>query len=53
MWQESPKLPTGYLAMFWLVLGRNRRFQKLMTAELRSRKLGPFAPPEHREPFDA
>jgi hypothetical protein len=30
--------------MFPLVLGRNRRFQRLMTEELRRRKLGPFAP---------
>jgi hypothetical protein len=29
--------------MFPLVLGRNRRYQALMTAELRRRKLGPFA----------
>jgi len=43
VWEESPKLPGGYLAMFPLVLGRNRRFQALMTAELRKKKLGPFA----------
>jgi alkane 1-monooxygenase len=49
VWEESPKLPTGYLAMFVLVLARNGHFQKLMTAELRHRKLGPFAPVEHRE----
>lgn len=42
-WDESPKLPTGYLAMFPLVLGRNRRFQRIMTAELERRGLGPFA----------
>lgn len=45
VWQQSPKLPTGYLAMFPLVLARNARFQKLMTAELERRKLGPFAEP--------
>jgi alkane 1-monooxygenase len=44
---SSPKLPTGYVAMMFLVLGRNRRFQELMTAELQRRKLGPFAPAEH------
>jgi alkane 1-monooxygenase len=49
VWEDSPKLPSGYLAMFDLVLLRNRRFQKLMTAELRRRKLGPFAPAEHDE----
>jgi hypothetical protein len=32
--------------MFPLVLARNRRFQKLMTEELRKKKLGPFATPE-------
>lgn len=43
VWDESPKLPTGYLAMFPLVLSRNRRYQRLVTAELKRRKLGPFA----------
>jgi alkane 1-monooxygenase len=46
VWEHSPVLPRGYLAMFPLVLARNRRFQELMTAELRSKKLGPFALPE-------
>jgi alkane 1-monooxygenase len=45
VWEESPKLPGGYLAMFPLVLGRNERFQRLMTEELQRRKLGPFAEP--------
>ena len=44
VWEESPKLPGGYLAMFPLVLARNKLFQKLMTEELERRKLGPFAP---------
>jgi alkane 1-monooxygenase len=43
VWEESPKLPHGYLGMFPLVLGSNRRYQALMTAELRRKKLGPFA----------
>jgi alkane 1-monooxygenase len=43
MWEESPKLPAGYLAMFPLALARNKRFQRLMTEELRRRNLGPFA----------
>ena len=43
VWEESPKLPAGYLAMFPLVLSRNKRYQRLVTAELRRRKLGPFA----------
>ena len=43
VWEESPKLPGGYLAMFPLVLARNTRFQELMIAELRRKRLGPFA----------
>lgn len=42
VWEQSPKLPAGYLAMFPLVLMRNQRFQTLMTSELRARGLGPF-----------
>lgn len=43
VWEQSPKLPSGYLGMFPLVLFRNREFQALMTRELRARSLGPFA----------
>lgn len=43
VWSQSPKLPRGYLAMFPLVLMQNKRYQRLMTAELERRKLGPFA----------
>ncbi len=42
--EESPRLPHGYLALFPLVLVRNASFQRLMTAELERRQLGPFAP---------
>jgi alkane 1-monooxygenase len=42
-WDESPKLPYGYLAMVALVLLDNARMQELMRAELQRRKLGPFA----------
>jgi alkane 1-monooxygenase len=42
--EESPKLPTGYFGMVDMVLFRNRRFRELMTEELRTRGLGPFAP---------
>jgi alkane 1-monooxygenase len=42
VWEESPRLPRGYIAMFPLALGRNKKFQALMTAELKRRKLGPF-----------
>ena len=44
VWEEPPMLPRGYLAMFPLVLARNRQFQKLATQELERKKLGPFAP---------
>jgi alkane 1-monooxygenase len=40
----SPKLPRGYFGMVPLAMARNRKFQRLMTAELRRRGLGPFAP---------
>jgi len=42
-WEESPKLPTGYFGMVTMVFVQNARFQRLMTAELRRRRLGPFA----------
>lgn len=42
VWQQSPKLPAGYLGMFPLVLARNSRFRELMTAELERKRLGPF-----------
>ena len=40
---ESPKLPGGYYAMVGLAQMRNGKFRALMTAELRRKKLGPFA----------
>ena len=43
VWDESPKLPSGYLGMFPLVLLRNSRYQRLMTLELQRKRLGPFA----------
>jgi alkane 1-monooxygenase len=43
VWDDSPKLPRGYLAMFPLVLMFNKRFQRLMTAELTAKRLGPSA----------
>jgi len=50
---ESPRLPRGYLSLFPLILARNKKFQRLMTAELERCKLGPFAPetrPETNQP---
>ncbi len=44
-WDESPKLPSGYFGMVFLVLAQNDRFQKLMTRELKRRGLGPFSAP--------
>jgi alkane 1-monooxygenase len=41
--EEAPLLPRGYIAMFPLVLARNREFRRLATAELERRGLGPFA----------
>ncbi len=42
-WDESPKLPRGYFGMVVLAFARPRKFERLMTAELRRRGLGPFA----------
>jgi alkane 1-monooxygenase len=46
--EEAPVLPRGYIAMFPLVLGRNAEFRRLMTEELRRRRLGPFAESDER-----
>ncbi|MEN8259996.1 MAG: fatty acid desaturase [Pseudomonadota bacterium] len=40
---ESPKLPYGYFCMVFLAISRNDLFQRLLTRELESRCLGPFA----------
>jgi hypothetical protein len=42
-WAESPKLPRGYVGMVVLVLFRNAEARRLLEAELRRTKLGPFA----------
>jgi len=42
-WEESPKLPSGYFGMVEMVILHNREFRRLMTEELRRRRLGPFA----------
>ncbi|MCG8592003.1 MAG: alkane 1-monooxygenase [Proteobacteria bacterium] len=42
-WEESPKLPSGYIVMVDMVIGRNREFRELMRAELERRRMGPFA----------
>jgi alkane 1-monooxygenase len=44
MREDSPRLPQGYLSIFPLILVRNKKFQRLMTAELERCALGPFAP---------
>lgn len=41
---DSPKLPGGYYAMVTMAQLQNRKFQRLMTAELQRKRLGPFAP---------
>lgn len=47
---DAPLLPRGYIALFPLVIGRNRKFRELATAELYRRKLGPFAEPAAETP---
>jgi len=41
--EQSAKYPGGYLSMVCTVVMRNERFQEIATAELKARKLGPFA----------
>lgn len=40
---ESPKLPYGYLASVWMLYVNNKKYKALLTEELQRRKLGPFA----------
>jgi len=40
--EASPKLPRGYFGMVTLAMLNNRKFRRLMTAELKRRGLGPF-----------
>jgi alkane 1-monooxygenase len=49
-WEESPKLPAGYFGMVFLALAMPQRFERLMTAELERRRLGPFAPADAPAP---
>lgn len=44
--EESPKLPGGYITMVSMIITRNRDFIRIATRELEARKLGPFAPEE-------
>ncbi len=46
IFDESPKLPTSYGRIMTLAIANNRRFQEVMTEELRRRRLGPFLPAE-------
>jgi alkane 1-monooxygenase len=42
-WEESPKLPYGYVVMVLLVVFDNPRARALLDAELQRRRLGPYA----------
>jgi alkane 1-monooxygenase len=42
-WEESPKLPYGYILMVILVIFDNARVRRLLGEELERRRLGPFA----------
>lgn len=42
-WEESPKLPSGYVVTTLMVIFANGRLRKLLGAELQRRQLGPFA----------
>ncbi|MGH0034935.1 MAG: alkane 1-monooxygenase [Myxococcota bacterium] len=45
VWDEAPMLPRGYVGMIPLAVLNNRKFQRLATAELERRGLGPFRAP--------
>jgi alkane 1-monooxygenase len=42
-WEESPKLPYGYVGMVLMVIFDNSRARALLGEELQRRRLGPFA----------
>jgi alkane 1-monooxygenase len=42
-WEESPKLPRGYIGMVLMVVFANARARRLLGEELERRRLGPFA----------
>jgi alkane 1-monooxygenase len=42
-WEESPKLPSGYVLMVLMVIFDNSRARRLLGEELERRRLGPFA----------
>ena len=42
-WEESPKLPYGYIVMVLMVIFDNKKTRALLDAELQRRQLGPFA----------
>ena len=44
-WDESPKLPGGYVVMVLMVMFDNARARRLLGEELERRRLGPFAQP--------
>lgn len=52
LWDESPKLPRGYLAMFPLVLLNNKKCIALLTQELQRCQLGPFHTGKATGPVD-
>ncbi len=44
VFEEAPRLPGGYINTLFLVFARNDVFQRLASAELERRQLGPFRP---------
>jgi len=44
-WEESPKLPSGYVVTTLMVIFANARLRKLLDAELVRKQLGPYAAP--------
>jgi alkane 1-monooxygenase len=44
-WDESPKLPNGYIVTALMAIFANRKLRRLLATELERKKLGPFAAP--------
>jgi alkane 1-monooxygenase len=53
IFEEAPLLPSGYIGMVDMVMGKNDEYRELATEELRRRELGPFEDPAFAEQFAA
>jgi alkane 1-monooxygenase len=52
VFEEAPILPTGYIGLVDMVMGKNHTFQQYAVRELERRELGPFSPETEPEEAD-